>query len=1356
MEKRVLHSLFDLKFDSRLFIEASAGTGKTYTIVGLFLRLLIEKGLKVDQILVMTFTKKATAELRERIFARLRETVHYLQTGEAEDRKFMSGLESAIAGLDRNQLIHHLTDSIRNFDESQIYTIHSFCQKILREEALMAGTPFEVEITQQDDLLLESAEDEWRLFMAEYQSNEPGRYYIRKLMDLAGTPAELVKELAPLFNRSYAEREGVGHPEPLSYLKQVIELRRELTSCWNEERNEIESILEKCKVSRFQQHLDSRIRKLIRFLEDDLYMIDAPDDDILKYFRADYLYDEDKLLKKFKHEKTEEHRFFELCERYHDLVSDMGRVETGLIEHFYKAIYARRERLSADSKSLTYDDLLNRVSATLSDPDHGKELASVILKKVPYALVDEFQDTDPVQYRIFDTIYPETGDESGLLMIGDPKQAIYAFRGADIYTYLRAREQCKGEAYSLLKNYRSSRELIEAVNSLFIGEHDPFLEKKIPFTRSETGEEKHSGGLLIRGEPPTALQISLNSEFFKNKSDALSFSVGETVQQIVNLLNLSKEGRATIEDKELKAADICVLVNSHRDAAAVKRALKNAGVGAVTYSRDKVFESFEAARLNLALLAILEPQNTRQVNAALLNGFFGLSLSSINQLRNDESEFQAVVEELQELNMIWHRSGFYPMFRALLYRKERLANLAELEFSERVLTNLLQLADICSKAEAEGKLSPRALHSWFQRQMTDPDQDDEKTLLLESDQNLVKISTIHSSKGLQFPIVFIPTPWTGLSSSGKKSLFEIYNDRDRDQTVINIDQSGSPERIEAAQRSKFESLADEVRKFYVAVTRAKYHCMICWATHSNSHFSGLGAAMLGRETIWDLVQESKNTISEKSDLNHDTFIEEFSRLAKKNADLIGLELKSEEDSGKKAFRFDAESVGTYRLRVYNGRKEIPVQKRLESFSSLVHHKSEPGEPDYDQIVQSYADIVSSEPNAYNDPAKVEDRTIFSFPRGATAGSAIHKVFEHEQFDFRNAGRAEDEEWTEDGGRAEHEEFDFRNAGRAEDEGLSEDAGRADHEEFDFRKKGRAEEVGRTEDAGRPEYEEFDFRKTGRAEDKEWARDEEWIGEVLSQFRIDPEWAPVVRKMLYDASGALIPGLRLDQVGEEDQLREMEFHFGSKSVRAEELFEVIRNRRAGRVGGAMNEKGTMAGRVGENREEMGAGGDRDDENVDRKGTVSDREGENVDGRGVVADRVDENLDVRSVMSDRIGENGDGKGFMTGFIDLIVRQNGKYYILDYKSNHLGDSESDYVASALQREMQKAGYDLQAHIYMVALVKYLKERIPDFSYEKHIGGAVYLFVRGVKHGSGNGVWFQKPDEQVVRNLEQILSRG
>ncbi|TVQ65216.1 MAG: exodeoxyribonuclease V subunit beta [Balneolaceae bacterium] len=1220
MKMRVLESLFDLTFEPRQFIEANAGTGKTYTIAGLFVRLMLEKNLRVDQILVMTFTKKATAELRDRIFLKLKETLLILEGGQPEDQEWMRTLLRHTDGQERGRLAAQIAGAVRNFDESQIYTIHGFCQKILREEALMAGTPFDLEVTQTDDLLLQAAGDEWRLFMASHPKDEAGRYRLRKLLDIAGSPAELVKLMQPLFSRPYAKIRGEGHPEPEAYLAKVIRKRKEMVSLWREQRGEITDQLLN---SDLKGYTENSFVKWVVELEEafsaDFYVPVTFTN--FKRFLSSYHRDPDNLKKNGT--RFPQHPFFELCEEYQTLLQEMGTVETGLIIHFYRTISERRRVLAEGSSVATYDDLLNRVSNALADPEYGEALATLIRKKLPFALVDEFQDTDPVQYRIFERIYPEdsrvmstsgreepvasppseaSDAEHGLLMIGDPKQAIYAFRGADIYTYLRARNQCSAEGWSLQKNFRSSPELIEAVNHLFEGEHVPFLEPDITFTDSKSGREDLSGAFLIDGEPAKPMQISVIEGFYNSqqKSEAFALSVRQIVRQIVRLLSLAEKGRATIQGKRLRAADLCVLVNSHRDAAAVKRALRKAGVGAVTYSREKVFESGEAERLLQVLLAILDPQDYRQVCAALLTGFFSRSLSRIDHIRHEEAVFQQFLEELAQLNDLWHRSGFYPMFRKLLYTEQRLAVLAGQDGSERMLTNLLQLAGICSKAEASGGLSPRSLTEWFRRQMNDPDDDEERTLLLESDLNLVKISTIHSSKGLQFPVVFLPSPWAGLSQSGKKDIFSIYSDRETDQTIIHVGQDQGAETEWAVQQARFEALADEVRKFYVAVTRARFQCHLCWAAQGYSHHSGIGAALLGREQILKLINENK-TLLKKEDLAILALLNGSVRsLEAKHPGGIGLLFHSDGEEGDEQPEEEVLQPAAAKpltLRRYGGRDQLPLRTTLESFSSLVHHQ-DPGAPDHDQLVQEYTTRLE------RDPEEPVVRNIFTFPRGAAAGSAIHMLFEHESFDFRTAGKA---------------------------------------------------------------------------------ADEVWIGDVLEQYRIGRDWAPVARQMMADVAGAEIPQISLGRIAKEDQLREMEFHFASRRVRSRELMDQIR-------GGTPAQKGSGA---------------------------------------------------------------KDQAIMTGFIDLIVRQNGKYYIIDYKSNHLGDSETDYSAPALEVEMERAGYDLQAHLYLVALTGFLEKRLPDFRYETHIGGMLYLFVRGMKKGSGNGVWFRRPEAERVTELKDLLVR-
>ncbi len=1193
MKKKPLDSVFDLEWNPRIIIEASAGTGKTYTIVGLLIRLLIEKKLQLDQILVMTFTKKATSELRERIFERLRDCLHVLENGYAGDDSFLKEFDSIIT--EREEAAARIRHAIRNFDDAQVTTIHGFCQKLMNEESLLAGTPFEVDVIQQDELLKQATEDFWRNFIDRHGKSEAGRYYISKLLNIAKTPDELRKELDELFSKSYALVEGERFPNPVKFLEEVLELRKELVQLWKKESTGILDILNRCDISRFQQHLNSRLRKLEDFLSDEMFALDAPDS--LQYFTSEYLYDEENLPKSRKAEPTEKHPFFELLTRFEDKISDIKRVETELIFEIYETIIDRRKKLSEHSESATYDDLLQKVDQALTDPERGSQLAESLQKKYPFALVDEFQDTDPVQYSIFNSIYPESSTQTGLLMIGDPKQAIYAFRGADVYTYFRAASESTGTFYTLKNNYRSSPQLVEAVNRLFEQTEAPFIEEEIGFFRSDSGRPGLRNAFQTNEKSPPPFRLTTRKGIETNKSSSKEFAFSHTVQQIASLLEQLERGEVTLEGRKLQAADIAVLVQSHKDARELKARLKRAGVDSVAISRDKVFESPEARRLQLVMDAVLDPLNRTKVNSALLSGFFGISLNQLMVLQQDEEAYQALIEELQELQETWNSDGFYPMFRSLLFSGDRLQHFSKLNDSERVLTNLYHLADICGKAEQEGRLDPHALFSWYQKEMAEPDKDEEKTLLLESDQNLVKISTIHNSKGLQYPVVFCPVLWDGKGI--KNRLLEPYHRPGEDELIINIDRHRSEAREVATRKRTLESAAEEVRKAYVAVTRARFFCSVIWDTHNTSHFSGLGALLVGRKYVTETIENNYKTIKEKGLIDDDHFLDLFRELDQSHSDLFEIRIADDQDeillgdSGRKS-----ENESGLMVRPYNGRKELPAQRHLDSFSSLTGQKTEPGAPDYDQIMEAYAEALS--------PVQPEEKglNMYQFPRGATAGTVIHKIFEHDDFDFAHP----------------------------------------------------AGEQSRS-----------------------------IVRDVLEQYRFDEKWMPVLLEMLEQVSGAELSGFNLHEVSRDNQLREMEFYFSSKPSTSERLLHIIRN-----------------------------------------GKHS------------------------------AGEFGQGlKHFMTGFIDLIVRVNGKYFILDYKSNYLGDSPEDYRPEVLQQEIEAAGYDLQYHLYIVALIKYLRKRVPGFDYDRHFGGAAYLFVRGMKKNSGNGVWVHKPERNVIEQLEMELSR-
>lgn len=1189
-----LESVFNITKSPRLIIEASAGTGKTFTIVGLYVRLLIEENLNVDEILVVTFTKKATAELRERILERLRACLTSLKNGEPGEDPFLKELHAWVD--DQKEATERIRNAIHDFDDSQVFTIHGFCQKVLKEEALISGTSFEMELDQSDTLLHQAAEDFWRVFIDTHSGTEAGRYYISKLMKVGKTPAELINNLYPMFSKPYAQTEGEVMDDPVQYLARLQSLKQQMVDVWGTGNGDILSILENCDVKRYAQHFETRLNKLNNFLEDTGYSSDEPADEAIKYFTTDYLCDENNILKNGN--PTAEHPFFDLCNQYKELVEGVDIVKNTIIKEAVEDIKRRREKLISNSSIVTYDDLLIKLNDALEDEISGDDLASILRKKYPFALVDEFQDTDPIQYSIFDQIYPSENTNTSLMMIGDPKQAIYAFRGADVYTYIQARKAVSGGKYSLEKNYRSTPKLIDAVNTLFDGDHVPFIEGEIEFSQSKHGIPELAGTFLLDGNEEPPMKIFYGDGVSK-KEESKDFVFRGTVQQIYELLEKSKKGRAVIDGKKLVAGDIAILVSKHEDAEELKKMLKSVGIGAVTYSRKKVFESFEAKRLQLLLQAVLEPSNRQNVQNVLVSGFFGLDLNQIYQYQSDEELRQELLNELLDLNELWHSKGFYPMFRKLMFSKSRLLNFTSLENSERIITNLQQLADINSKAEVEGGMDPAALYRWYYKELSDPDKDDEKMLLLESDQNLVKILTIHGSKGLEFPVVFCPTLWEGREY--RKGLLEEYHSGgENSDLIINYDQSDSEQRKEAMNQYKIESIAEETRKMYVAITRAKYECRIFWAAHKESHFSGLGASLLGSELVREAIlsKHKLKNVDQKAEFSDQTFLEKFKNIERRSLNNIRLiEIESFELPTDRISLDDDEAI-EWNFREYKGRTYLPVKKAVDSFSSLANHKSEPGEPDYDQFIVSYVDSLST---VEKEPGEL---SIFTFPRGATAGTLIHKLFEHEEFHFDKIG----------------------------------EKSRSDISQ-----------------------------------------------EVLERYQFDEKWAPVLDEMLANVSDAVIGDLSLNKVSQSDELREMEFNLPISPPKLETLLSIIRN-----------------------------------------GNIS----------------ADPKL--------------TGTGFLTGFIDLIVRQNGKYYILDYKSNYLGDAVEDYKPDQLKSEMEAASYDLQYHLYIVAMSKFLRKILPDFNYERDFGGAAYLFVRGMRAGSENGVWFDKPDVEIVNELEKTLDRS
>ncbi|WP_069131003.1 exodeoxyribonuclease V subunit beta [Rhodohalobacter halophilus] len=1189
-----LESIYDLKWEARSIIEANAGTGKTYTIVGLFLRLLLERELKVDEILVVTFTNKAASELRERVLESLRNAKKMLLGADDTEDAFLTELVKRTD--DRERAVDILNQAILNFDECLISTIHGFCQKVLKEEALLAGSAFDAEISREDSELEEATEDFWREFTAENSDSEIGQYKLEVLYSFKRNgydpihPETLKRFLTDLFKKPYAEIEGERMEDVDGYLTGVLTLRDKMKTSWEENRDFIVNEFHDNDLSRFSQHADSRINKMDEFLSTSL--IDCEVISQLTYFCWSYVDDDSNLTSKGT-KKPQHCDFFDLADEYAELISDIDKVKTTILLEAFERITKRRSKLKSNSETYSYDDLLIELRDALTVGSNPDLLARKLRSRYSVALVDEFQDTDPIQYEIFDKIYPATSVDSSLLMIGDPKQAIYTFRGADVYAYLKAKSELKGDIHTLQDNYRSSEGVIEGVNALLEFSEYPFLDEQITYNPSGVGKKGLKEQFMKNGEPVPGIHFTLYEPLQSNKDQLRSYAVNQTVAEISEMLESSGLQIMDEESEVMRAVrpgDIAILVSRNSDAEKVKRELKKVGLSAVTYSREKVFESFESTRVKLLMESVMDPESGKKMNNLLVSGFLGFDGENLSSELDRDEFIVRLSETLNHLNEIWYKQGFYTMLRHLLFKYESLHHFSEQPNSERVLTNLFHLADLCAKAEQEHAFSMRELYHWFLDEMKRAEDDDEKTQLLESDQKLIKILTVHTSKGLEFPIVFCPYLWEGTRKENGTEFNEYHDENNRLKINVDFRKEGSQE---AVRKSMMESVAEEVRKTYVAITRAKYQCRIIWGSHSESHLSGMGGILLEKifldENIDNKLGDNKKHISST------IFIDRISDLHRKNSEYISLQKVSEYQKREKPVRLVEQLESVPEFKPYNGPERLPAGRRLESFSSLNTHGGDTGEQDYDQTLDNYVSFLEDE-------KKMGERTIFTFPKGATAGTAIHKLFEHEDFEFATADQTDLIPIAE---------------------------------------------------------------------------------QVLEQYNFDQKWSGVLQKMMRDVAASDIGDLKLKEVGRDDEIREMEFHFPSSETELEEILSIIRQSSSGYI-----------------------------------------------------------------------KKGDVQNYLTGFIDLTIRQNGKYYILDYKSNYLGDQVEDYSPEKLKQEIEAAHYDVQYHIYTVALKKYLETRIPDFNYDEDFGGVAYLFVRGMRAGSESGVWKVKPNKDIIDRLETYLT--
>lgn len=1224
---------------SRL-IEASAGTGKTWTIAALYLRLVLGHGgaeagpvraLSPQEILVMSFTKAATRELSDRIRQRLVQAAACFR-GAAEvppDDAFLAALLHAHEpGAVREQAAWRLAVAAEGMDDAAVFTIDAWCQRMLREHAFDSGCLFDEEL-QADETALrdEAVRDYWRqqvypldeatlaVALATWPNVDALARDVKRLLNQPLAGAAATASLAECIHEASAARIAALAQLKVGWAERAAAMRAWLQAQLTP------------KVSVFNRRklqlgrVDGWLDALCAWSIDPLAAAIPLSEDSAAFTRLLPGGLQDALNEGASVDWPDHFAAFEALLA---ALPGLPSAATALRAHAATHVEDRLQLLKQQAGRFGFADMLRRLNDALDEGalgDRARRLRERILAQHPVALVDEFQDTSPVQLSIFERLYriSDTPPAQALLLIGDPKQAIYGFRGADIHSYLQARRATAGRHHVLGTNHRSSASLVAAVNGCFqraevrvgagaflfrpdgvsgAGDHSG----ELPFLPvAAQGREEHF--VTSAGTPP-ALALCLDAEL-RGNGDSRERLAAVCAERIVTLLNdrgagFARPGQAL---QPLRPADIAVLVRTGKEAAAVRAALHQRGVATVYLSdKDSVFASAEATDLLRLLQAVAAPRHMRLARAALATALLGLEMSELLQLANDDAVFDARCATLAELQRVWQGQGVLPMLRRALHVFQLPARWLSDDGGERRLTNVLHLAELLQTASAtlEGET---AMLRWLAQQIDEAEagrggsMGEEQVLRLESDADLVKVVTVHKSKGLEYPLVFLPFATHCRPVTGR-----------RGEPVLAPDGQGrrrlclapSAAQIDAADA---ERLQEDLRLLYVALTRARHQLWVGVAVLKH----GRNPACVWHRSAWgSLVSGPAPRTPEEAGADMAQLAAEVNGVALEVLPLLSSPESGAAELPRARLRAPATTPPLGPAPAYAA--VFDRQWTVSSYSALVRDATATS-AGFD------AAVVADTPLRMlrdDEPAGAEGAAVprlggaaasrqmgeepwHRFPRGAFAGNFLHDQLE----------------WL---------------AG----EGFALDDGPALQQALQR----RCERQG-----------------WGHRFDDVLA----WLRRVCS--------TPLL------PLGAALSGL-------DRALPEMEFWLPSDGLDARAVDALCRQH-------------LLPGRA------------------------------------------------RPALVER-----QLRGLLMGFVDLVYEQDGRFGVLDYKSNALGARDADYTAVAMETAMLEHRYDVQAALYLLALHRLLRARLgAAYHPAVQLHGAVYLFLRGVGTASAGAYHLPAP---------------
>ena len=1183
-------------------IEASAGTGKTYTIGSLYLRLLLKAGennfsrpLNVEEILVVTFTDMATEELKKKIRERITDAIDKLTAfAETQDKSSFKNDEFLTAlsqDLDIFEAIHRLKLVEQNMDLAAIYTIHGFCRRMLMQYAFHSGIHFNLElIKDQSDLLVRFANEFWRehfyplpFEMADFIANELGSPdYVLSLLE-----SDLGKNL--IVDLENQQALSISITEFLhQYLGEYFKDIKALKDFWLESAGKISELIteelnkdyakgEPKSLSR-RSYNTSRLAKWIEQVN--AWANDSRDyvlnETLMSYFTQSAL-----------GEKGEEGAspfiapiFAELEERASALMSPdlLRRV---ILYHYRQGLQQKLLDYKLNHQEKSFDDLLRLFCEALQGPQ-GNELAEMIRFQYPFAMIDEFQDTDSQQYAIFSKIYRDNPEKNtGFIMIGDPKQAIYRFRGADIFTYLKASDEAQSR-FELTKNYRSEKNLVDGVNALFDFPQSPFIYQNINFTAVDSRDDHLRFYLNGKAEP--AYRFYLTESDKVNKTEMAKICA----ISIQHWLKSAAENQAVFQNKDtcktLQPANIAVLVKNRYEAADVIQELQKLGIASVYLSdQSSVFDSHVAVELLRILKACLNVAE-RPILNAIATALFGLNAADIHQIQQNEADWQRWADSFAQYQQTWQRQGILVMLHQILLEQGISERLLSQATGERDLTDFLHVAEILQQAATLHE-SEAALLSWFEKQIQGEGRQ-EAQIRLESERQLVKIVTIHKSKGLEYDLVWLPflaVP-SKIPTAGD---INVYYSKERDETLWDMENRNLNALYE-------ETFAEELRLLYVALTRAKYQMAFALPAQFDKKWNALHYVLsqgeIGKEIALSAPKDTETLLQAFKEKMRDN-VEICTKPNLEAFPTLSINPKNDE---LKAAEFTGNIEQDWRITSFTSIEQGHRRQNYFAESAGKKHAIFDDAKDYDSqnaIEISTALLSENESN------------ILDLPRGKQVGTALHRHFENCYFS----------------------------------------------------------DLANTEE----------------------------IDKLRQSLQLDETFTEPLQNWLQQISHTPLSneiGIALADLANKDCIKEMPFYLAIR-----EHFDVEAFNRAL--------------------------------------------------------KAHHHLPSEPLQFEQI------QGMVRGSIDLVFRHNGKYYLVDYKSNFLGSTLADYNQEALKKEMLHSHYDWQYLIYTLALHRYLQSVVPHYDYARDFGGVFYLFLRGMNGEPQSGVFYDRPSVELITELDGVF---